>query len=100
MTVHKHPGTGARRSVSEFSAGHGIVALMAVLAAVMLGITQWVQPTRGAASINSAHQESQVGNAAANSATSIPDKLARDIGYFPSQHVNQATQTEKHIDAF
>ena len=100
MTVHKHPSTRARPGVSEFSAGHGIVAVIAVLAAVMLGITQWGQPSRGAASIDSAHQESQVRDAAANAATSAPGKPATDIGYFPSQHLNQATQTEKHIDAF
>jgi|GEM_PF-962935 hypothetical protein len=99
MTVHKYSPTRAR-GISEFSTGHGIVAVIAVLAAVMLGVTQWMQPSRGAPSIDSSQQESQVPNPTANSATAAASQLVRDIGYFPSQHVNQAAQTEKHIEAF
>jgi len=43
MTVHKYSPTRAR-GISEFSTGHGIVAVIAVLAAVMLGVTHGCNP--------------------------------------------------------
>ena len=45
MTVHKYSPTRAR-GISEFSTGHGIVAVIAVLAAVMLGVRQRPKSTR------------------------------------------------------
>lgn len=72
----------------EFGRGHRIAGVVALIAVAIIGTTQWKHWPSSAATAEPAQQAIANGD-------SLPA-----VEYFPSKYQNQATQSEKHIEAF
>lgn len=88
MTAQQYFLRATKRAINEFGTMHRIAGLIVLFVVAMFGAMQWMHSGSDAATFDSAQQESPGSN------------VPTPVEYFPAQYVNQATQPEKHIQAF
>ena len=88
MTGQEHISRTTKRAIKEFGSTHRIAGLIALVLVAAFGAMQLMHSGSSAAAPDSVQAQAPAGN--------IPSK----VEYFPAQYVNQATQAEKHIEAF
>ena len=88
MTTQEHFLRSTKRAINEFGTSHRIAGLIALFVVAMFGAAQWLHPGGSVATTDSVQQQTP------------PSHAQSQVEYFPAQYVNQATQLEKHIEAF
>jgi hypothetical protein len=88
MATKEHFHRSTKRTLKEFGNTHRIAGLIALFVVAMFGAAHWLHAGSRATTTDSTPRQTPAGN------------VQSQVEYFPSQYVNQATQPEKHIEAF
>ena len=88
MTTQTHHHRSTKRTQGEFNTGHRVAGLIILAVVATFGTLEWMHSHPNVASAESTPQASKEGD------------MPLAVEYFPGKYVNQATQSEKHIESF